>query len=104
MHPWEDFAETWAHYLHISDSIQTAEQFDLLRPAPTGSFRERITKTWMPLSTALNMMNRSMGSEDLYPFVLSTPVLDKLEFVAELAAASGKAPAAEVDEPRDGRR
>jgi|TARA_B100002052_G_scaffold234367_1_gene217516 hypothetical protein len=86
MHPWEDFAETWAHYLHISDSIQTAEEFGLLRPAPTASFRERVTKTWMPLSTALNMMNRSMGYDDLYPFVLSTPVLDKLDFVAGLAA------------------
>lgn len=93
MHPWEDFAETWAHYLHISDSIQTAEQFGLLRPAPAASFRERVLNTWMPLSTALNMMNRSMGRDDLYPFVLSAPVLDKLVFVADLASASAAAAA-----------
>jgi hypothetical protein len=24
MHPWEDFAETWAHYLHIVDTLETA--------------------------------------------------------------------------------
>jgi hypothetical protein len=23
-HPWEDWAETWAHYLHIMDMLETA--------------------------------------------------------------------------------
>ena len=26
-HPWEDFAETWAHYLHIIDTLETARAF-----------------------------------------------------------------------------
>ena len=28
-HPWEDWAETWAHYLHIVDSLETAGAFGL---------------------------------------------------------------------------
>lgn len=93
MHPWEDFAETWAHFLHISDSIHTAEQFGLLAPGTRekGAFRDRVVEVWMPLSTALNMMNRSMGKDDAYPFVLSTHVLDKLDFVAALAARASAA-------------
>ncbi|GAA1706639.1 putative zinc-binding metallopeptidase [Microbacterium sediminicola] len=87
MHPFEDFAETWAHYLHISDAIQTADEFGILRTVDAASFRELVVDFWIPLSTALNMMNRSMGSDDLYPFVISDPVLDKLDFVAGLAAA-----------------
>ena len=26
MHPWEDFAECFAHYLHITDTIDTARE------------------------------------------------------------------------------
>lgn len=87
MHPYEDFAETWAHYLHICDAIETAGEYGL---APRGllesrsGFRELATKAWIPLATALNMMNRSMGARDFYPFVIPAPVLDKLEFVASL--------------------
>lgn len=87
MHPYEDFAETWAHYLHICDAVETAGEYGM---APRGlldahpGFRELVTKVWIPLSTALNMMSRSIGSDDLYPFVIPAPVLDKLEFVASL--------------------
>ena len=90
MHPFEDFAETWAHYLHICDSIETAREFGLLPVGPIGafsSFRDVVTGVWVPLSTALNQINRSMGSDDLYPFVIPEPVLDKLDFVATLAPA-----------------
>ena len=44
-----------------------------------------MTGVWVPLSISLNMINRSMGKDDLYPFVIPAPVLDKLEFVASLA-------------------
>jgi hypothetical protein len=89
MHPYEDFAETWAHYLHISDTVETVVRYGLISPlAVEGrSFRELVTSVWMPLSTALNMVNRSMGSDDLYPFVIPSPVLDKLDFVASLNPA-----------------
>ena len=88
MHPFEDFAETWAHYLHICDTIETAGEFGLATVAPVtafSSFRDLVTGVWVPLSVALNMINRSMGKEDLYPFVIPPPVIDKLDFVASLA-------------------
>ena len=49
------------------------------------SFRDVVRGVWIPLSIALNMINRSMGKDDLYPFVIPPPVLDKLDFVASLA-------------------
>lgn len=87
MHPYEDFAETWAHYLHICDTVDTAGEFGLTSVAAVTAFshfRDLVTGVWVPLSTALNMINRSMGKDDLYPFVIPPPVLDKLDFVAGL--------------------
>nr|WP_264674166.1 putative zinc-binding metallopeptidase [Nocardioides lijunqiniae] len=87
MHPFEDFAETWAHYLHIADTIETAREFGLVTVGAIGvfsAFRDVVTGVWVPLSTALNQINRSMGKDDLYPFVIPAPVLDKLDFVASL--------------------
>lgn len=88
MHPYEDFAETFAHYLHISDTVDTAAQQGLLsiEPAAFESFRDLVTGVWVPLSLALNQINKSMGKDDLYPFVIPDAVLDKLAFVASLAA------------------
>lgn len=87
MHPFEDFAETWAHYLHIRDTIETAQEYGLAAAVldPDADFREVVVGTWVPLAIALNMINRSMGQDDLYPFVIPGPVLDKLEFVSTLA-------------------
>lgn len=86
MHPFEDFAETFAHMLHIRDTIDTARSYGLLTvdPAAFGSFRDLVAGVWVPLSIALNQINRSMGALDLYPFVIPDPVLDKLDFVASL--------------------
>jgi len=88
MHPAEDWAETFAHYLHIRDTMDTAAAFGF---APASATIERkvlgpsgfdaIIEMWLPLSWALNMVNRSMGKEDLYPFVLPPPVLDKMRFI-----------------------
>ena len=106
-HPVEDWAETFAHYLHIRDTLDTSAAFGL---APSGATFERrvrgpsgfdtIIDMWLPLSWALNMVNRSMGRGDLYPFVLPKPVLDKMRFIhtlidevtsdpAKLASAGG---------------
>jgi hypothetical protein len=92
MHPFEDFAETWAHYLHICDTIETAGEYGLSAIGSVESFsvfRDLVTGVWIPLSTALNMINRSMGDDDLYPFVIPEPVLDKLDFVASLRPSGG---------------
>ncbi len=91
MHPFEDFAETWAHYLHICDTIETASEFGLTPVSSISAFSnfgDVVNGIWIPLSVALNMINRSMGKEDLYPFVIPAPVLDKLDFVASLATSA----------------
>lgn len=86
MHPYEDFAETWAHMLHILDTVDTARWFTLISAAEASrsDFRGLVTDVWVPLSTALNAVNRSMGKSDLYPFVIPAPVLDKLAYTASL--------------------
>lgn len=103
MHPWEDWAETWAHYLHMVDGLQTARAYNLsLRPAPAGTAPEPkvaarrlnprsfddLIKAWIPLTLALNSMNRSFGTRDPYPFVLSPAAVDKLRFVHDVVEAS----------------
>src|ERR1700733_6763098 len=88
MHPAEDWAETFAHYLHIRDTLDTSAwcgfasasaTFD--RPAFGPSAFPNIIEMWLPLSWSLNMVNRSMGHSDLYPFVLTVAVLDKMQFI-----------------------
>ena len=102
-HPWEDWAETWAHYFHITDALETAGSFGLsLKPKhsqaasmraepqkvalPESSFAELI-RHWFPLTHALNELNRGMGIPDLYPFVLSDGALAKLRFVHDVITA-----------------
>lgn len=96
-HPWEDFAETWAHYLHIVDTLETARAFRLkLDPEAGGDVdlkvainfdpfdaesMDTLVQAWLPLTYAVNSLNRSMGQPDLYPFVLSASALTKLHFV-----------------------
>jgi len=91
MHPLEDFAEVFAHYLHISDALQTAAEFGMLPGAASHGrgFAEVVTGTWLPLTKGLNQINRSMGRADLYPFVLAEPVLAKLAYVADLVQRAG---------------
>ncbi|SDT92401.1 hypothetical protein SAMN05444156_0784 [Verrucomicrobium sp. GAS474] len=99
-HPWEDWAESWAHYLHIQDTLEVAMNYGLADKrmaletpgappsddrAASKSFEEKIA-AWSELSIALNSINRSMGLKDIYPFVLSTQVVEKLRFVSEVIA------------------
>lgn len=99
-HPWEDWAESWAHFLHVMDSLHTAVGFgftganvvsesepyvleDLYDPAdPGGPLLLAQVNAWLALITVLNEMSRSMGQPDFYPFVMSRAVLKKLHFVA----------------------
>ncbi len=98
VHPWEDWAETWAHYLHMTDTLETAAACGLslrpdrkdepvmekqpMQPAHQLKFDE-IIGNWFPLTYALNSLNRGMGLSDAYPFVLPPPAVDKLRFVHE---------------------
>ena len=94
-HPWEDWAETWAHYLHMMDTLETA-YYGTLRVDGNGStlkamqFREcpigghdfeHILENWITLTFNLNALNRSMGLDDAYPFQLTDVVKDKLRFI-----------------------
>jgi hypothetical protein len=88
MHPAEDWAETFAHYLHIRDTMDTAASFGFAPAAATFERRvlgpsgfDTIIDMWLPLAWSLNMINRSLGKQDLYPFVLPVAVLDKMRFI-----------------------
>ncbi|WP_233887574.1 zinc-binding metallopeptidase family protein [Paraburkholderia flagellata] len=101
VHPWEDWAETWAHYLHIVDTLDTATACGLAllpdspdeptlvdqTPVDEASF-DSLMARWFPLTYALNSLNRSLGMPDGYPFALPTPVIDKLRFVHRVISAS----------------
>lgn len=91
MHPYEDFAETFAHVLHIRATLETAHAFSL-SPDPNVAardFGDVVVGTWLPLSYGLNQINRSMGEKDLYPFLLAPVVIDKLRLVHELVVGFG---------------
>ncbi|MEO3760387.1 putative zinc-binding metallopeptidase [Mycobacterium sp. B14F4] len=88
MHAAEDWAETFAHYLHIRDTLDTAAAFGFAPAAATFERKvlgpsgfDAIIELWLPSAWALNMLNRSMGKSDLYPFVLPPAVLDKMRFI-----------------------
>ena len=106
-HPWEDFAETFAHYLHILDTLETAYAFGLeLHPRTRHGAEleadivfdpyragpvEQLIEAWLPLTFAVNALNRSMGQPDLYPFVLSPTAIHKLGFVHALVHPAERA-------------
>jgi hypothetical protein len=100
-HPWEDWAETWAHYFHLWDTMETSEAFgiSLVPPVPGketrppalvktgvgGSF-DQLMAGWPALTLAINALNRSMGLRDAYPFAVSAKVIRKMNFVHDLVA------------------
>jgi hypothetical protein len=106
MHPWEDWAETFAHYLHIRDALQTAAAWGISVAGPAGdpastpgvvpmdtvdaaSFAV-VVRDWRVVSGALSALNRSMGHDDPYPYELPGTVIDRLELVHRLViGASG---------------
>ncbi|MXP62684.1 hypothetical protein E0493_04860 [Roseomonas sp. M0104] len=109
-HPWEDFAETWAHYLHIVDTLEMARAFGL-GIAPRVEHGEELAaevdfnpyrtteiapviEAWVPMTAAVNSLNRCMGAPDLYPFVISPAVVEKLAFIQALV--HGTLPGAEA--------
>lgn len=108
-HPWEDWAETWAHYLHMADALETVAACGLalvpqrgdepaldatrLAGALAGGSFDGLVESWFPLTYLLNNLNRGLGLADAYPFVLSSPVIEKLRFVHETIAALRPPPA-----------
>lgn len=104
-HPWEDFAETFAHYLHLVDTTEMAAAFGVrLRPSVDkegvlaarldfdpydGGGIEALVDNWVPLASLINNLNRAVGQQDAYPFILTPQVIEKLGFVADLVHAAG---------------
>lgn len=99
-HPWEDWAETWAHLLHMEDTYRTAVSFGMdpesslylqvepfetdtiVAPNPTeGTMFLRFINAWTRLTAVMNELSRAMGQSDFYPFVLSRGAVAKLHFV-----------------------
>lgn len=115
-HPWEDWAETWAHYLHMVDLLETAASYetrltipgqdseveDVVNPLETGNPEfDLLVQQWVPLTLLVNSLNRSLGHEDAYPFALSPGALEKLRYVHDVICqtraargATGTPPAA----------
>ena len=101
-HPWEDWAETWAHYMHVMDLLETASNYCLQISLP--GYREHSTTMhdpfatdntpfkdlWqegVPLTLMLNSLNRSLGHNDAYPFTLSPGAVAKLSFIHDIVNA-----------------
>jgi len=79
-HPLEDWAECWAHYFHIRETLETAATFALVSLEPVNDFSDCLS-TWRGFSVVLNALNRSMGISDPYPFVINASVERKLHFI-----------------------
>lgn len=106
-HPWEDFAETWAQYLHIVDTFEMASEFGMeVRPPADqiGGLTTRVTfdpyevkdfdaivTAWLPFTFAMNSVARAMGNRDLYPFILTPAVIEKLRFIHNLVQGAATA-------------
>ncbi len=102
-HPWEDWAETWAHYLHLIDTLETASECGLvLMPNRANAYAVRpryssrkpgvakfdeMMGDWFAVTYLLNNLSRGLGQRDSYPFVLMDPVIDKLRFIHEVCTA-----------------
>lgn len=100
MHPWEDWAETFAHYLHIDAGLATARSFGIEVGGPALSAGASVMRSdlqltiapmvrnWLVMTLALNGVSRSLGQSDLYPFVLPPLVVEKLDFVHRVVASA----------------
>jgi hypothetical protein len=117
-HPWEDWAETWAHYLHMVDLLETAASYntrltvpgeqeteveEVVNPLETGhpDF-DVLVEQWVPLTLLVNSLNRSLGQEDAYPFALSPAALEKLRYVHDVISETRSRSGAQgADQRRD---
>ncbi|MFT3906364.1 MAG: putative zinc-binding metallopeptidase [Steroidobacteraceae bacterium] len=103
-HPWEDWAECWSHYLHISDAMETAADAavvlrnagrrigvrPLIQQRSAARLRSQLIAEWLPLAQFLNSACRSLGEPDSYPFVLPDPVIDKLTFIHRIVCGAAR--------------
>lgn len=102
-YPWEDWAETSAHYLLMFDALETASQFGFsvedhklqapAQPVNGGQEAARLQdfdvlfEQWTKFSIAINAIDRSMGLRDAYPFAPSLAVRRKLRLIHQIIDA-----------------
>lgn len=91
-HPWEDWAECWAHWLQITDTMETSVAIGLAPPEAMDSDVDRRIRHWVALALKINLINRSLDQPDPYPFVLTPKVVDKLRLVNDIIRNSGFTP------------
>ncbi len=95
-HPLEDWAESFAHYLHIRDAAETALDRGLTIdpggvPRPPSPFRE-LVQAWRVMAGAMNAVADSLGAPAVYPFELTDDVVAKLDFVHQRVVEHTVAP------------
>jgi hypothetical protein len=88
MHPLEDWAETWAHFLHMRDTLETAYSFGISNVNLVEDDFPTMMNKWMELTVVMNALSRSVGLADAYPFVIKKNVIDKLQFVHRVVMGS----------------
>jgi hypothetical protein len=89
-HPLEDWAECFAHYLHMQDALATGSACGLTTVGESAGFGEQL-QAWMGLSMSLNEVSRSLGQRDAYPFIITDDIAQKLAFVDEAIRKAGLA-------------
>lgn len=103
-HPWEDWAESWAHYLHMVEVLDTADDYRIAPALPNhqasagstlaaadpyeAASARQLIERWVPLALAMNSLNRSMGLSDFYPFVVSPAAAQKLDFIHNIVRSA----------------
>ncbi|MDT8410396.1 MAG: putative zinc-binding peptidase [Wenzhouxiangellaceae bacterium] len=88
-HPWEDWAECWAHLLQIVDTLETAVAIGMAPPDAISDDMDERIDFWIDLTAKINLLNRSLDQPDPYPFVLTAPIIDKLKLVNAVIESSG---------------
>lgn len=88
-HPAEDWAECWAHYLHICAVLEAANTTEL----KAGTDVQNWQTEFIDLVIAVNEVLRSLGLPDAYPFVVTSTIADKIEFVRKAVSRFSDRPA-----------
>ena len=98
MHPWEDFAETFATYLDMVSVLDTAWNLGLGASLnPVSAELDDMVERYQTLGVMFNELNRSMGLLDLVPEIIVPAVVEKMRFVQQLVRGAARLSQPEVE-------
>ncbi|MFM2071850.1 MAG: hypothetical protein RLZZ623_2113 [Actinomycetota bacterium] len=80
-HPSEDWAETFAHYLHMRDGLETADAFGIDRPTGRPESFTGMVQRWRRITKGLDEISVGLGHVPPYPFTISAAMEAKMAFV-----------------------